>query len=136
MCRPPWNTPCERQRKTRSNAFLAQQLTFQIKAKRRDKFAALFVDLDGTLDRLNALELIKRIKVAANQARTDIIVNFEHLKLATPDALKILVDSDRMKVTIPHVKVRFRKFKDAFEASLQSFSLAGFEHLNEDVQDA
>ena len=35
----------------------AQQLTLNIKAKRHDKFAALFVDLEGTLDRLNAHEL-------------------------------------------------------------------------------
>jgi hypothetical protein len=118
------------------NALSAQQLIFHIKAKRHDKFAALFVDLDGTLDRLNALELIKRIKEAANQARMDIIVNFEHLKLATPDALKALLDSDAMKVAIPNVKVRYRKFKDAFEASLQGFPLAGIEHLNEDLQDA
>ena len=66
----------------------------------------------------------------------DTIVNFEHLKLATPDALKALVDSDAMKVVIPNVKVRFRKFKDAFEASLQGFSLVGFEHLHEELQDA
>ena len=39
-----------------------------------------------------------------------------------------------MKVAIPNVKVRFRKLKDVFEASLQGFSLAGFEHLNEDSQ--
>ncbi len=89
------------------NALSAQPLMLHIKAKRHDKFAALFVDLDGTLDRLNALELIKRIKEAANQARMDIIVNFEHLKLATPDALKALVDSDAMKIAIPDVRVRF-----------------------------
>jgi hypothetical protein len=126
------------------NALSTQQLTFHIKAKRHDKFAALFVDLDGTLDRLNALELIKRIKEAAKQARMDIIVNFEHLKLATPDALKALVDSDAMKIAIPDVRVRFRKFKDAFDTSLegfslaglQGFSLAGLEHLNEDLKDA
>ena len=59
----------------------------------------------------------------------DIIVNFEHLKLATPDALKMLVDSDAMKVAIPHVEVRFRKFKDAFETSFEGFSLAGFAGL-------
>jgi len=47
-----------------------------------------------------------------------------------------LVDSDAMKVAIPNVKVRYRKFKDAFEASLQGFPLAGIEHLNEDLQDA
>jgi hypothetical protein len=49
-----------------------------------------------------------------------------------------------MKVAIPNVRVRFHKFKDAFEASLegfsvaglQGFSLAGLEHLNEDLKDA
>jgi hypothetical protein len=126
------------------NALSAQQLTFHIKAKRHDKFAVLFVDLDDTLDRLNALELIKRIKEAANQVRMHVIVNFEHLKLVTQDALKALVDSEAMKVTIPNVRVRFRKFKDAFGAFLEGFSLAGLqgfslvrrEHLNEDLQDA
>lgn len=117
-------------------ALSAQNLALNIKAKRHDKFAALFVDLEGTLDQLSAQELIKRIKEAADQARMDIIVNFEHLKLATPGALKSLVDSEAMKMAIPHVKVRYRKFKDAFETSLQGFSLAGLELLKEDWQDA
>ena len=51
-----------------------------------------------------------------------------------PGALKALVGSDAVKITIPCVRVRFRKLKDAFEASLQGFSLAGFEHLHEDLQ--
>lgn len=117
-------------------ALSAQNLVLNIKAKRHDKFAALFVDLEGTLDQLNAQELIKRITDAAEQARMDIIVNFEHLKLATPEALKSLLDSDAMKAAIPHVKVRYRMFKDAFEASLEGFSLTGLELLNEDWQDA
>ena len=62
---------------------------------------------------------------AAEQAKMDIIVNFEHLKLATPDALKALVDSDAIKAAVPNVKVRYRKFKDAFESSLQGLSLVG-----------
>lgn len=104
--------------------------------ERHDTFAVLFVDFDGTLDRLNALELINRIKETVNQARKDIVVNFEHLKLATPDALKALMDSDSMKVAIPGVRVRLCKFKDAFEASLKGFSFAGLEHLNEDLKNA
>lgn len=114
----------------------AQALTLNIKAKRHDKFAALFVDLEGTLDRINAQELLQRIRAAAEKARMDVIVNFEHLKLATPDALKALVDSDAVKAAIPHVKVRYRKFRDAFEASLQGLSLSGIELLSEDFQDA
>ena len=85
-----------------------------------------------------------RIKEAAGQARRDIIVTFEHLKPAAPNTLKALVDLDAMKVAIPNVRVRFHKFNDAFEASLEGFflagwkdfSLAGLEHLNEDLQDA
>jgi hypothetical protein len=54
------------------------------------------------------------------------------------------MDSDAMKISIPDVRVRFRKFKDAFQAALegfslaglQGFSLAGLDHLNEDSQDA
>lgn len=114
----------------------AQALTLNIKAKRHDKFAALFVDLEGTLDRINAQELLQRIQAAAEKARMDVIINFEHLKLATPDALKALVDSDAVKTAIPHVKVRYRKFRDAFEASLQGLSLSGIELLSEDFQDA
>jgi radical SAM superfamily enzyme YgiQ (UPF0313 family) len=113
-----------------------QALTLNIKAKRHDKFAALFVDLEGTLDRINAQELLQRIRAAAEKARMDVIINFEHLKLATPDALKALVDSDAVKAAIPHVKVRYLKFRDAFEASLQGLSLSGIELLSEDFQDA
>jgi len=117
-------------------AVVSQDLALSIKTKRHDKFAALFVDLDGTLDRLNAQELLARIKHAAEQAKMDVIVNFEHLKLATPDALKALMDSEAIKAAIPHVKLRYRKFKDAFEASLQGLSLSGLEFLSEDLQDA
>ncbi|BFU95220.1 MAG: hypothetical protein NTNFB02_19420 [Nitrospira sp.] len=117
-------------------ALSPEQLALNIKVKRHDKFAALFVDLEGTLDRLNAQELINRMKVAAEKARMDIIVNFEHLKLAAPDALKALVDAEAIKRAIPNVKVRYRKFTDAFETALQGFSLAGLEILSEDLQDA
>lgn len=113
-----------------------ENLTLNIKAKRHDKFAAVFVDLEGALDRLNVQELIKRINEAAENAKLDIIVNFEHLKLAAPDALKALIDSEAIKAAVPHVKVRYRKFRDAFETSLQGFSLAGLEMLSEDFQDA
>jgi hypothetical protein len=111
-------------------------LVLNIKAKRHDKFAALFVDLDGALDRINAQELIARLTEAADKARLDIIVNFEHLKQATPDALRALIDSEAIRAAVPHVKVRYRKFRDAFEASLQGLSLSGIELLSEDFQDA
>lgn len=114
----------------------AQNLALHIKVKRHDKFAALFMDLEGALDQLNVQELIKRITEAAEKAKMDVIVNFEHLKLAAPEALKALIDSEAIKAAVPNVKVRYRKFKDAFETSLQGFSLTGLEMLSEDFQDA
>jgi len=114
----------------------ARELWLKIKVKRHDQFAALFVDLEGTLDHLNARELMERIKQAAEKARMDIIVNFEHLREATPGALQTLLDGEALKAVAPYAKVRYRKFKAAFEASLQDLSLSGLEMLEEDWQDA
>ena len=118
------------------NAPSTQQLTLNIKVKRHDKFAALFMDLEGAIDRLNVHELINRIREPAEKAKLDIIVNFENLKLAAPDALKALADSEAIKAAVPNVKVRYRKFRDAFETSMQELSLSGIEMLTEDPQDA
>lgn len=102
-----------------------------ITAKRHDQFAALLVSLDGTLDRLNAAELLTRLGVAAEKARLDIIVDFEHLKHATPDALKALVDGDALKALIPHARLRYRKFKAAFDHALQEFEVSEASMPNE-----
>lgn len=114
----------------------AQELWLDIKARRHDRFAALFIDLEGTLDHLSAQELLKRIKQAAEKAKMDIIVNFEHLRQATPGALHMLLDRETLKAVPPYAKVRYRKFKGAFEAALEGFSLTGLEMLEEDWQDA
>jgi len=114
----------------------AQELWLNIKARRHDQFAALFVDLEGTLDHLNARELLERIKQAAERAKLDIIVNFEHLREATPAALQTLLDGEALKTVAPYAKVRYRKFKAAFEAALEGLSLSGLEMLEEDHQDA
>ena len=114
----------------------AQERWLDIKARRHDQFAALFVDLEGTLDHLNAQELLKRIKQAAEKAKIDIIVNFEHLRQATPAALHALLDRDTLKAVAPYAKVRYRNFKGAFEAALEDLSLNGLEMLQEDWQDA
>ena len=114
----------------------AQELWLNIKARRHDRFAALFVDLEGTLDHLNARELLERIKQAAEKARLDIIVNFEHLREATPAALQTLLDGEAVKAVAPYAKVRYRKFKVAFQAALEGLSLNGLEMLEEDWQDA
>ena len=114
----------------------AQELWLNIKTKRHNQFAALFVELEGTLDHLNAEELLTRIKLAAEQAKIDIIINFEHLKHATPQALETLLNHDTLKAVAPHAKIRYRKFKAAFASALEGFSLSGLDMLKEDWQDA
>jgi radical SAM superfamily enzyme YgiQ (UPF0313 family) len=114
----------------------ALELWLNIKTKRHDQFAALFVELEGTLDHLNAQELLTRVKDAAVRAKMDIIVNFEHLKHATPKALQALLDHDALKSVTPSAKIRYRKFKAAFESALSEFSVGGIEIPEEDWQDA
>jgi len=114
----------------------ARDLWLNIKTKRHDQFAALFVELEGTLDHLNAQELLTRVKDAAERAKMDIIVNFEHLKHATPKALEALLDHNTVKAVTPYAKIRYRKFKAAFESALSEFSVGGIEIPEEDWQDA
>lgn len=114
----------------------AQELWLNIKAKRHDRFAALFIDLEGTLDHFNAQELLARIREAAEKARMDIIVNFEHLKHATPEALRALAEGDALKSVLPYAKIRYRKFQEAFAQALQGLSVRGLDLLCEDPQDA
>jgi hypothetical protein len=111
-------------------------LWLNIKARRHDRFAALFVDLEGTLDHLNARELLARLTQAAEKAKMDIIVNFEHLREATPAALQTLLDGEAFTGVAPYARVRYRKFKAAFQDALEGFSLHGLDMLNEDLQDA
>ncbi len=66
----------------------------------------------------------------------DIIINFEHLRQATPGAIHALLDGDALRYAAPYAKVRYRKFKAAFEEALQGLSLTGLDMLNEDWQDA
>lgn len=114
----------------------AQELWLNIKTKRHDRFAALFIELEGTLDHLNAEELLTRIRHASEQVKLDIIVNFEHLKQATPKALEALLQHEALKAVAPHVRIRYRKFKAAFESALSGLSVSGIEMLEEDWQDA
>jgi len=113
----------------------AEARWLSIKTKRHDQFAALFVDLEGTLDHANTQELVKRIKEAAKRARLDIIINFEHLKNATPEALRALADSELWQTVVPYAKIHYRKFKAAFEASLDGLSIHRLSLVGEDISD-
>ena len=114
-----------------------QDLFLDIRARRHDAFAALFIELEGTLDHLNAKELLERIKRAAQHARIDIVVNFEHLRQATPKAIQTLLDGELLEAVTPYAKLRYRKFKEAFQSTLQELSLPELDFLLEEIpQDA
>jgi hypothetical protein len=104
-----------------------------IKTKRHDQCAALFVDLEGTLDQASTQELVERITEAAKRARLDIIINFEHLKEATPEALRALADGELWRAVVPYAKIHYRKFKAAFETSLADLSIYSRNLLAEDT---
>ncbi len=107
-----------------------------IKARRHDTLTALMVEVEGALDHLNAAELKTRIAEAARKAKLDIIVNFEHLRHATPQALHTLLDGEFFKQAEPSVRVRYRKLKDAFGETMNGINFHGLELLEEDPQNA
>ncbi|MBI3809862.1 MAG: B12-binding domain-containing radical SAM protein [Nitrospirae bacterium] len=107
-----------------------------IKARKHEKLTALLVDLEGALDRINAAELKTRLAEAALKAKLDIIVNFEHVRHATPQALDTLLDGEFFKKAAPSVRVRYRKIQEAFALSLEGMRFHGLDLLAEDLQDA
>ena len=119
-----------------AHAVSQQDLFLDIRARRHDAFAALFIELEGTLDHLNAKELLERLSKAAQQAKMDIVVNFEHLKQATPKAIQTLLDGEVIKAVTPHAKLRYRKLKESFQEALQEWTLPDLDVLEEAHQDA
>jgi len=113
-----------------------QELCLKVKARRHDAFAALFIELEGTLDHLNAKELLDRIKQAARDAKMDIVVNFENLKQATPKAIHTLLDGEILKAITPHTKLRYRKLKEAFQAAVSEVSPGDLDLFDEGAQHA
>ncbi len=113
-----------------------QELCLKVKARRHDAFAALFIELEGTLDHLNAKELLDRIKQAARDAKMDIVVNFENLKQATPKAIHTLLDGEILKAITPHTKLRYRKLKEAFQTAVSEVSPGDLDLFDEGAQHA
>src|SRR5438128_2318987 len=107
-----------------------------VKARKHEKLTALTVELEGALDHFNAAELKQRLADAARRAKLDIIVNFEHLRHTSPQALQTLLDGEFFKQAAPSVRVRFRKLRAAFDSALEGVSFHGQDLLEEDLQDA
>ena len=113
-----------------------QELFLKIHGRRHDAFAALFIELEGTLDRLNAKELLNRINTSAKKARMDVVVNFEHLRQATPEAIHMLLDKEILQTVTPYAKLRYRKLKDAFHTALEGLTITDLDCFEEIPQDA
>ncbi|MDR4494244.1 MAG: cobalamin-dependent protein [Nitrospirales bacterium] len=109
----------------------AQELFLKVKARRHDAFSALIIELEGSLDHLNAKELLQRITQAARDAKMDIVVNFEHLKQATPKAIQTLVDGEMLNAITPFAKLRYRKLKEAFQSAISDISLSDLDVFEE-----
>lgn len=110
-----------------------QDLFLKIRGRRHDAFAALVIELEGTLDHVNAKELLARIRTAAKEARMDIVVNFEHLRQATPAAIQTLLDGEWLRSVRPYAKLRYRKLSDAFNSALEGLIVPDAELFEETV---
>jgi hypothetical protein len=82
--------------------------------------SSLHLDLIGTLDEPGAKELRQRLLDAVRQAaKLEIIVNFEHVRYATPQAVSALLDGEYLKALKAHASVRFVNLKKAFQAAVE-----------------
>jgi anti-anti-sigma regulatory factor len=83
---------------------------------------ALHLELVGTLDESGARELRKRLLDAVREAKLEIVVNFEHVRHATPQAVQALIDGEYLKTLKAHASVKFINLKTAFQAAVERIS--------------
>ena len=89
-----------------------------IRARKSETQDALQVELNGTLDQFAAKEIQKRLLKAAQKAKMDIVVNFEHLAHATPRALQTLIGRESIRKTAAAARIKFLNLKDTFQQPL------------------
>jgi hypothetical protein len=70
---------------------------------------------------------------AANKAKMDIVINFEHLKYAAPEAITALLDWRPLKHLAPAVRIKVMNLKTSFKETVDHLSLAGREISKEDL---
>ena len=105
----------------------------KMKVKKHEGLTTLMIELEGTLDRFNVAEVKKRILKAANKAKMDIVINFEHLKYAAPEAISTLLDWRPLKHLAPKVRVKVMNLKNSFRETVDHISLKGREISKEDL---
>ena len=104
-----------------------------MKVKKHEGLTTLMIDLEGTLDRINVAEVKKRILKAANKARMDIVINFEHIKYAAPEAISALLDWKPLKHLAPAARIKVMNLKTSFKETVDHLSLAGREISMEEL---
>jgi radical SAM superfamily enzyme YgiQ (UPF0313 family)/anti-anti-sigma regulatory factor len=119
-----------------ASAQIDQFLKMKVKKmniKKHEGLTALMIDLEGTLDRFNVKEVKKRIAKAAKKAHMDIVINFEHLRYAAPEALQSLLDRSHLSRLAPMASIKFMNLKTSYQQALQNISTAGLEISPEDL---
>lgn len=103
----------------------------RIKPIKLENLRGLMIDLEGTLDRANVAEVRRRIKKAVKKARFEIVINFEHLRYAAPEALASLLEW--LRSLTPGVSVRVMNLKASFRETVDHLALAGLEISKEEL---
>ena len=96
-----------------------------VKVRKSAKVQALLIELDGTMDKINALELKQRIIAAVEKSKMDIVINFENLKETTPAALSTLFDLGTLKDKVNPYKIKCTNLKASFSEALEKINQSG-----------
>ncbi|HZR47459.1 MAG TPA: radical SAM protein [Candidatus Manganitrophaceae bacterium] len=96
----------------------------EVKVRKNETLSGLMINLEGTLDQLNAKELKKRMIQAAKQAKIDIVLNFEHLQHTTPAALATLADPNFLKNMAAAANMKFMNLKKSFQQAVDPILLS------------
>jgi anti-anti-sigma regulatory factor len=105
----------------------------KMKVKKHEGLTTLMIDLEGTLDRFNVTEVKKRVVEAARKARMDIVINFEHLRHAAPEALQTLLDWTQLQRLAPAVRIKVLNLKASFQQALTHPLPLGIEIAKEEL---
>jgi anti-anti-sigma regulatory factor len=111
----------------------AQQIDryLQIKVRKHEGLRTLLIELEGTLDQINVAELRRRLQDTAKRAQMDIVINFEHLKYAAPEALAGLLEWVRN--VKPALRVRVMNLKNSFKETVDHVALGAVEVSKEEL---
>lgn len=105
----------------------------RMKVKKHEGLTTLMIELEGTLDQFNVAEVRKRVVEAARKARMDVVINFEHLRHAAPEALHTLLEWIRLQHLMPAVKIKVANLRASYQQALENISMAGLEVSLEDL---